>query len=63
MVYHIRLAITWTNIDYSSVTSSGNHLRLISQQTHRPSMTKIILKILFKSPGDKVLTNADTDPR
>ena len=38
-------AITWTNVDLSSVRSCGIHVRAISQEIPQPSITKISLKI------------------
>ena len=38
-------AITWTNVDLSSVKSSDNPLAAISQEIPEPSVTKIRLKI------------------
>ena len=38
-------AITWTNIDLSSVTSNDIHLRAISYEIPQPTINKIILKI------------------
>ena len=38
-------AITWTNVDLSSVRSSGIHLRAILQDMSQPSVTEISLKI------------------
>ena len=38
-------AITWTNVDLSSVRSCGIHVRTISQEIPQPSITKISLKI------------------
>ena len=38
-------AITWTNVDWSSVKSSDIHIRAISQEMPQPSITKICLKI------------------
>ena len=40
-------AITWTNVDLSSVRSSNNHLRANLQETSQPSITKISLEITF----------------
>ena len=40
-------AITWTNVDWSSVKSSDIHIRAISQEMPQPSITKICLKIAF----------------
>ena len=34
-------AITWTNVDLSSVKTSGIHLRVISQETPHPSVANI----------------------
>ena len=41
-------AITWTNVDWSSVKSSDIHIRAISQETPQPSITKIFLKITYQ---------------
>ena len=38
-------AITWTNVDLSSVRSSYIHLMAISQEIQQSSMTKINMKI------------------
>ena len=38
-------AITWTNVDLSSVRSSYIHLMAISPKIHQSSMTKINMKI------------------
>ena len=38
-------AITWTNVDWSSVKSSDIHIRAISQEMPQPSITEIFLKI------------------
>ena len=40
-------AITWTNIDWSSVMLSDIHIRLISQDMPQPSVAKIRLKIMY----------------
>ena len=40
-------AITWTNVDLSSLRSSDVHLRAISLEISQPSVTKISLKIIF----------------
>ena len=40
-------AITWTNVDLSSVGSSDIHLRASSQEIPQPSMTEIIWKIKY----------------
>ena len=40
-------AITWTNIDLSSVRSSGIHLSAILQEIPQPSVTEISLKITY----------------
>ena len=40
-------AITWTNVDWSSVKSSDIHIRAISQEMPQPSVTKILLKITY----------------
>ena len=51
----VHQAITWTNVDLSSVRSSGIHLNAILQEMPQPSVTEISLKInyltffLFKS--------------
>ena len=41
------MAITWTNVDWSSVKSSDIHIRAISQEMPQPSITKIHLKITY----------------
>ena len=55
-------AITWTNIDWSSVKSSDIHIRAISQEMSQLSVTKIHLKITYLKfnsnfPGANVLTS------
>ena len=40
-------AITWTNVDWSSVTYSDIHLRAISQEIPQPWIPKISLKINY----------------
>ena len=40
-------AITWTNVDLSSVRSSCIHQMAISQEIHQSSMTKINMKLLI----------------
>ena len=40
-------AITWTNIDLSSVRSSGIHLRAISREMPQPPFTTFSLKITY----------------
>ena len=40
-------AITWNNVDWSSVKSSDNHIRATSQEIPQPSNTKIHLKITY----------------
>ena len=40
-------AITWTNVDLSSVMSNGIHLRAILQEIPQSSVTKISLKITY----------------
>ena len=40
-------AITWTNVDLSSVRFSDNHLRAISQEIPQSSITEISLKITY----------------
>ena len=40
-------AITWTNVDLSSLRSSIVHLRAISLEISQPSVTKISLEIIF----------------
>ena len=40
-------AITWTNIDLSSVRSSGIHLRANLEEIPQPSVTEISLKITY----------------
>ena len=54
-------AITWTNVDLSSVRSSDIHLRAISQETTQPSTFNICLKITYlrlqsNLPGANELT-------
>ena len=48
-------AITWTNVDWSSVKSSDIHIRVISQEMPQPSITKIRLKILSNFQGTNEL--------
>ena len=55
-------AITWTNVDLSSVRSSGIHLRAILQEIPQPSVTEINLKITYLKlcsnfPGVNELTH------
>ena len=40
-------AITWTNVDLSSVRSSGIHLSAILQEIPQPSVTEISLTIIY----------------
>ena len=40
-------AITWTNVDLSSLRSSDVYLRAISLEISQPSVTKISMKIIF----------------
>ena len=40
-------AITWTNVDLSSVRSSGIHLSAILHEMPQPSVTEISLKITY----------------
>ena len=40
-----RQAITWINVDLSSVRSGGIHLRAISQEMHQLSIIEFNLKI------------------
>ena len=54
-------AITWTNVDLSSVRSSDIHLRVVSQKIPQPSVTKISLKTAYlkfhsNHPGVNELT-------
>ena len=49
-----------TNVDWSSVKSNDNHLRVISQELPQPLITKISLKITYAKfqshlPGDNEL--------
>ena len=53
-------AITWTNIDWTSLRSSDVYLRAISLDTSQPSVTKISLQLIFlrfywNLPGDNEL--------
>ena len=50
-------AITWTNIDWSSMKSSDIHIGAISQQMPQSSITKICLKITFEFPRANELMN------
>ena len=57
-------AITWINVDLSSLRSSHNHLRAVSLET-QPSITKITLKITYQKfqsnlPGTNQLINHKT---
>ena len=45
LVAWLHQAITWTNVDWSSVKSSDIHIRAISQEMPQPSITIICLKI------------------
>ena len=40
-------AITWTNVDWSSLTSSDIHMRAVSQEMLQASVTKLSLKIIY----------------
>ena len=40
-------AITWTNVDWSSVKSSDMNIRAFSQEMPKPTITKIHLKITY----------------
>ena len=40
-------AITWTNVDWSSMKSNDIHIRAISQEARQPSITKFRLKITY----------------
>ena len=40
-------AITWPNVDSSSVSSSDIHLRVISQEIRQPPITKLAWKLLI----------------
>ena len=40
-------AITWTDVDLSSVRPTDIHLRASSQEIHQPSITEIICKIKY----------------
>ena len=40
-------AITWTNVDWSSVKSSDIHIRKFSQEISQQAITKIRLKITY----------------
>ena len=42
-------AITWTSVDLSSVRSSDNHTRAVSEEIPQPSISKIIMKITHLS--------------
>ena len=57
-------AITWTNVDWSSVKSSDIHIRAISQEVPQPSITKLkirskiaYLKFHSNFPGVNELTS------
>ena len=56
-------AITWTNVDWSSVKSSDIHIRAISREMPQPSINEICLKItclkfLLDFPGVNEFTVA-----
>ena len=56
-------AITWTNVDFSSVRSIVIHLRTILQKIPQPPIIKISLKMSFliffsNLPGVNELTDA-----
>ena len=60
-------AITWTNVDWSSVKSSDIHIRAISQEMPQSSITKICLKITnlkfhWNFPGANELTHCGPVP-
>ena len=40
-------AMTWTNVDISSVRPTDNRLREFSQRIAQPSIAEIILKVTF----------------
>ena len=40
-------AITWTNVDFSSVKSSDIHLNTIAQEIPQPPITKISAKMTY----------------
>ena len=40
-------AITWSNVDWSSLKSSDRHIKAISLDMPQPSITKICLKITY----------------
>ena len=59
--------ITWTNVDLSSVSSSGIHLRVILQEIPQPSVTEISMKITYLKfcsnlPGANELSPLMHDP-
>ena len=41
-------AITWTNVDWSSVKSSDIHIKAISQEMPQPSITEICLEMTYQ---------------
>ena len=47
IMYWRHQVITWTNVDLSSVRSSGNHLMVMSQYIPQPSVTEICLKTTY----------------
>ena len=47
LIQHWHQAITWTNVDLSSVRSSGIHLSAISTEIPQPSVTEISSKITY----------------
>ena len=50
-------AITWTNVDKSSVRSSDIHLRAITEEPPQPSTTKVSLKITYPVPKFVIKTS------
>ena len=40
-------AITWTNVEFSSLRSNDIHMKAILQETPQPSVTEISLKITW----------------
>ena len=61
LVAWLNQAITWTNVDLSSMRSSDIHLKAISQKTSQPTIIKI-WKLLIKEkdpnlPGASELMN------
>ena len=50
-------AITWTNVDLSSITSSGIHLRAISQEMSQPSINKNLFENYMSKISFEILND------